>query len=96
MRLFCDVWLDDDLGDISESDRRQGVSNDNFLVWRDEDDYQHEFNRSGGRQGEGFEATPARLGHVRKVYREPRAGLVGHSAERIASTTAATVRVATR
>ena len=56
--------LDDDLGDISESDRRQGVSNDNLLVWRDEDDNPHAFHRLGGRQGEGFEATPTRLGHL--------------------------------
>ncbi|WP_244646836.1 SIR2 family protein [Pseudomonas baltica] len=56
--------LDDDLGDISEDDRRQGVSNDNLLVWRDGDDYPHEFHRLGGRQAEGFEATPTRLGHL--------------------------------
>lgn len=56
--------LDDDLGDISEDDRRQGVSNDNLLVWRDEDDNPHEFHRLGGRQVEGFEGTPIRLGHL--------------------------------
>ncbi len=56
--------LDDDLGDISEDDRRQGVSNDNLLVWRDEDDNPNEFHRLGGRQVEGFEATPIRLGHI--------------------------------
>lgn len=63
-----DPWaaygLDDDLRDISEDDRRQGVSNDNLLVWRDEDDNPHEFHRLGGRQVEGFEATPIRLGHL--------------------------------
>ncbi len=56
--------IDDDLGEISESDRRQGVSNDNLLVWRDEDDNPHEFHRLGGRQAEGFEAMPTRLGHL--------------------------------
>lgn len=56
--------IDDDLGEISEDDRRQGVSNDNLLVWRDEDDNPHEFHRLGGRQVEGFEATPIRLGHL--------------------------------
>lgn len=56
--------LDDDLGDVSEDDRRQGVSNDNLLVWRDGDDNPHECHRLGGRQPEGFEATPTRLGHI--------------------------------
>lgn len=56
--------LDDDLRDISEDDRRQGVCNDNLLVWRDEDDNPHDFHRLGGRQAEGFETTPIRLGHL--------------------------------
>jgi len=56
--------LDDDLGDISDDDRRQGVSNDNLLVWRDEDDNPHDVHRLGGRQAEGFEAIPKRLGHL--------------------------------
>mgnify|MGYP001109815722 CR=1 FL=1 len=56
--------LDDDFGDITEDDRRQGVSNDNLLVWRDGDDNPTEFHRLGGRQAEGFEATPIRLGHL--------------------------------
>ncbi|BAN48482.1 SIR2 family protein [Metapseudomonas resinovorans] len=56
--------LDDDLRDISEDDRRQGVSNDNLLVWRDEDDNPYESHRLGWRQVEGFEATPIRLGHL--------------------------------
>lgn len=56
--------LDDDQKDISDDDRRQGVSNDNLLVWRDEDDNPHEFHRLGGRQIEGFEAIPIRLGHL--------------------------------
>jgi len=56
--------LDDDQRDISDDDRRQGVSNDNLLVWRDEDDNPHQFHRLGGRQVEGFEVTPIRLGHL--------------------------------
>lgn len=56
--------LDDDLRDISEDDRRQGISNDNLLVWRDEDDNPHDSHRLGGRQAEGFEAIPIRLGHL--------------------------------
>lgn len=56
--------LDDDLRDISDDDRRQGVSNDNLLVWRDEDDNPHDSHRLGGRQAEGFEVTPIRLGHL--------------------------------
>lgn len=56
--------LDDDLEYISEDDRRQGVSNDNLLVWRNGDNNPHEFHRIGGRQAEGFEATPIRLGHL--------------------------------
>lgn len=56
--------LDNDLRDISEDYRRQGVSNDNLLIWRDEDDNPHEFHRLSGRQVEGFEATPRRLGHL--------------------------------
>ena len=56
--------LDDDLKDIPDDDYRQGVSADNLLVWRDEDDSPHEFHRLGGRQVEGFEATPIRLGHL--------------------------------
>lgn len=56
--------LDDDLGDISEDDRRQGVSNDNLLVWRDDDDSPHDFHRLGGRQAEGFETISIRLGHL--------------------------------
>lgn len=56
--------LDDDLKDISEDDRRQGVSNENLFVWRDEDDNPHDFHRLSGRQPEGFEAIPKRLGHL--------------------------------
>ena len=56
--------LDDDLKGISEEDRKQGLCNDNLLVWRGEDDNPHEFHRLGGRQADGFEATPKRLGHL--------------------------------
>ena len=56
--------LDDDVEYISEDDRRQGVSNDNLLVWRAGDDNPYEFHRVGGRQANGFEATPIRLGHL--------------------------------
>ncbi|WP_105101416.1 SIR2 family protein [Microbulbifer pacificus] len=63
-----DPWaaygLDDDLRDISDDDRRLGVSNDNLLVWRYEDDNPHDSHRLGGRQAEGFETTPIRLGHL--------------------------------
>ena len=34
------------------------------MVWRDEDDNPHEFHRLGGRQADGYEATPVRLGHL--------------------------------
>ena len=67
--------LDDDLRDISEDDYRQGVSNDNLLVWRHEDDNPHEFHRLGGRQVEGFEATPIRLGHLITQCSQPSASL---------------------
>ncbi|WP_292302653.1 SIR2 family protein [Mesorhizobium sp.] len=56
--------LDDDLEIISEEDRRQGVSNDNLLIWRGGDDNPHEFHRLGGRPADGFEAIPPRLGHL--------------------------------
>lgn len=56
--------LDDDLRDISEDDRRQGVSNDHLLIWRDGDDNPHEFHRLGGRQVIGSETTPIRIGHL--------------------------------
>lgn len=63
-----DPWgtygLDDDLKDIPDEDRGQGVSNDNLLAWRDGDDNPHEFHRLGGRQREGLEATPKRLDHL--------------------------------
>ncbi|WP_237402435.1 SIR2 family protein [Rhodovulum sulfidophilum] len=56
--------LDDDLEHISEDEQRQGVSNDNLLVWRDGDDNPHEGHRLAGRQAKGYEATPIRLGHL--------------------------------
>lgn len=56
--------LDDDLIDITEDDRRQGISNDNLLVWCDGDDNPHDFHRLGGRQADGFETIPKRLEHL--------------------------------
>ncbi|MEN7528133.1 SIR2 family protein [Cupriavidus sp. DL-D2] len=56
--------LDDDVSDISEDDRERGVSNDDLLVWRDEDDNPHDFHRLCGRQPQGWEVTPRRLGHL--------------------------------
>lgn len=56
--------LDDDLKDISDEDRRQGICNDDLFVWRDGDDDPHEFHQLGGRQPEGFEATAKRLEHL--------------------------------
>lgn len=56
--------LDDDLKHISEDERRQGVSNDNLLVWRDGDDSPHDAHHLGRRQAEGYEAIPIRLGHL--------------------------------
>ena len=56
--------LDDDIVGVSEDDIRLGVSNDNILVWRDQDDNPHDLHRLGGRPAEGFEETPKRLGHL--------------------------------
>jgi hypothetical protein len=56
--------LDDDIVGISEDERRHGVSNDNILVWRDHDDIPYDLHRLGGRQVEGFEEVPKRLGHL--------------------------------
>jgi hypothetical protein len=56
--------LDDDLTDISDDDRKQGVCNDDLLVWRNTDDNPPEAHRLNGRQGDGFEAMPVRLGHL--------------------------------
>lgn len=59
-----DPWaaygLDDDLKDISEADREQGVSNDNLLVWRDGDESPHDFHRLGA----PFGAIPKRLWYL--------------------------------
>ena len=56
--------LDDDLQRITDEDRRRGVQNDDLLLWRSGDDNPHGFHRLGGRQAEGYEATPARLRHL--------------------------------
>ncbi len=58
--------LDDDLTDNSDDESRQGASNDNLLVWRHGDDSPHEFHRLAGRQVEGYEAIPRRLGYLIK------------------------------
>lgn len=59
-----DPWeaygLDDDLQDISDDDRRLGISNDDLFVWHDEDDTPHDFHRLGG----AFETVPKRLSHL--------------------------------
>jgi NAD-dependent SIR2 family protein deacetylase len=52
--------LDDDLRNIFEDDREQGVSNDNLLVWRDGDDSPNDFHRLGG----SFETIPKRLWYL--------------------------------
>ena len=67
--------LDDDLGHVSEEDRLRGMGNENLLAWRSGDDSPHEFHRLGGRQAEGAETTPTRLGHlvdwIRKSVHSP-------------------------
>ena len=67
--------LDDDLGHVSEEDRLRGIGNDNLLAWRPGDDSPHEFHRLGGRQAEGAETMPTRLGHlvdwIRKSVHSP-------------------------
>lgn len=55
--------LDDDLPNISEHDRKQGVSNDNLLAWREEDDNPNDCHRLGGHVS-GYETMPIRLGHL--------------------------------
>ncbi|MGE6164844.1 SIR2 family protein [Aeromonas rivipollensis] len=52
--------LDDDLRAIPGDDRRQGISNDNILAWRDGDDYPRDCHRLAG----SFETIPKRLGHL--------------------------------
>ncbi|WP_258070474.1 SIR2 family protein [Pectobacterium brasiliense] len=52
--------LDDDLKDISDDERKCGVSNDNLLEWRDEDDNPPSYHRLAER----FETIPKRLGHL--------------------------------
>jgi len=58
--------IDDDLRDIPEDARLQGVSNDDLLVWRQQDDNPHAAHRLGGRQVEGYEEVPNRLRHLMK------------------------------
>jgi hypothetical protein len=56
--------LDDDLPNITEEERRQGVTNDHLLSWRDGDENPYESHRLDGRQMEGHEALPPRLSHL--------------------------------
>lgn len=56
--------LDDDLEHISDDEQRQGIRNDNLLAWRDGDDNPYDGHRLAGRQAEGYEAIPIRLGHL--------------------------------
>ena len=58
--------LDDDLKDISEDERKHGVSNDNLLEWREEDDNPSDYHRLAG----GFETIPKRLGHLMTWFSE--------------------------
>ncbi|EAO3108651.1 hypothetical protein E3I62_22515 [Salmonella enterica] len=52
--------LDDDLQDISDDERKRGVSNDNLLEWRDEDDNPSDYHRLAG----CLETMPKRLSHL--------------------------------
>ncbi|HFF4635023.1 TPA: SIR2 family protein [Yersinia enterocolitica] len=58
--------IDDDLQDISDDERKRGVSNDNLLEWRDEDDNPSDYHRLAG----GFETIPRRLGHLMTWFSE--------------------------
>lgn len=60
----AEYGLDDDLNEITEEEREQGISNDNLLVWRDGDDNPDEFHRLDWRHAQGFEAAPIRLDHL--------------------------------
>lgn len=60
----AEYGLDDDLNEITEDEREQGISNDNLLVWREGDDNPVEYHRLDWRHALGFEATPTRLGHL--------------------------------
>lgn len=58
--------LDDDLKDISDDERKRGISNDSLLEWRDEDDNPSDYHRLAG----GFETIPKRLGHLLTWFSE--------------------------
>ncbi|CNF27344.1 Uncharacterised protein [Yersinia nurmii] len=58
--------LDDDLQDISDDERKRGVSNDNLLEWHDEDDNPADYHRFAG----GFGSAPRRLGHLMTWFSE--------------------------
>ena len=56
--------LDDDERDISDDQLKQGIANDNLLIWRNGDDNPHDFHRLNRLWAEGFEAIPKRLEHL--------------------------------
>ena len=56
--------LDDDQQDITEDERRRGVTNDHLLTWRHDDENPPVGHRVGGRQAEGYETTPPRIWHL--------------------------------
>ena len=67
--------LDDDIGPISDDDYSRGVRNDHLLEWRPGDNSPTEVHRVGGRQIEGRESIPRRIGHImqwiQKMYHSP-------------------------
>lgn len=52
--------IDNDRRDISEDERKQGIHNDDLLIWLDGDESPHEFHRLGG----AFGTVPKRLSHL--------------------------------
>lgn len=56
--------LDDDHRDITETDRQQGISNEDLLIWRNDDDSPNDIHRLRGLLPGGVGATPRRLDHL--------------------------------
>lgn len=56
--------LDDDLDHFSDDDRKQGVGNDNLVVWRAGDDSPNGSHHLSGLPAVGFEPLPVRLWHL--------------------------------
>jgi hypothetical protein len=56
--------LDDDKKHITDEDFQRGLTNDNILVWRNEDENPNEAHRLGGLQAAGHVAMPPRLVHL--------------------------------